>query len=141
MSIRVEPFHVWLRRFPRDSRELIRIDLYAYGSVSEVDVSDWRFVRLMSGRAAKLGVVAAADVPDVFEGELLWLRTSNRLIGYEFFMRTTSGGGGQVRNVIRYYTHMTTGAPSTSQLPEGLPAHNEPGANRSPRKHFNRDAL
>lgn len=132
MAIRIFPFHVWLRNFPRSRWDEIREELYDCGSVPEEVAGEWRFVRVMSGRAAKLGVVAQKDLPELLDWELLWLRSSRRSRTAEFHMRTTSGGGGVRKNVSRYFDSDIP--PFTTVMPEGLPAHDSPGWPRTLRK-------
>lgn len=132
MTIKIEPFHVWLRRFPRNQWEEIRINIYELGILPNESQDLWRFVRLVSGKSAKLGVVDAEKVPEVSEGELLWLNSCSRKGNPEFHMRTTSGGGGSQKVVVRYYCNDSS---FSTWLPEGLPPHNSPAYPRTPQKH------
>lgn len=121
MAIRIIQFHIWLRFFPRSKWKEIREELYETGSISSVDATNWRFVRVMSGAHAKIGVVHAKDVPHVNSDEILWLSRCYRFQQHDYFMRTTSGWAGKVSNVVRYYA-----GNSCSPILEGLPKEGEP---------------
>jgi hypothetical protein len=122
MPIKITPFHVWLRNFPKEDWVNIREDLYSSGLMPE-SADDWRLVRILSGSGAKLGAVKASDAPSVSEYEILWLDQCKRSANPDFYMKTTSGWAGKVRTVVRYYVS-TDGYCST--LPEGLPTSGAP---------------
>jgi len=122
MAIKIQIFHEWLKDYPKKDWSSIKEHLYSTGELPKNASGKFRLVRVMSGNGAKLGLVTAKDAPHINEGKILWLRTTRKLGKPHYFMRTTSGWAGNVRNIIRYYTEdYGFGLGHQSDLPEGLP--------------------
>ena len=122
MAIKILIFHEWLKRYPKKDWGLIKEQLYSTGELPINAQGRYRLVRVMSGNGAKIGLVSAKDAPHISETRILWLRTARKLGKPHYFMKTTSGWAGNVRNVIRYYTEDNgLGFGYQSDLPDGLP--------------------
>jgi hypothetical protein len=122
MAVKITIFHEWLRKYPKNDWGAIKDNLYTYGELPKDAKDKFRLVRVMSGKGAKIGLVAAKDAPHIGEDQILWLRTARKLGKPHYFMRATSGWAGKVRGIIRYYTEDGGfGMGHQSDLPDGLP--------------------
>ena len=122
MAIKIIPFQEWLRTYPKSDWKEIKDDLDVFGKLPEDAERKWRLVRVVSGSHAKVGVVKAKDIPHVTVDEILFLSRCRRSGDPDYFMKTTSGWAGNIKNVIRYYREDDGfGFGYTATLPDGLP--------------------
>jgi hypothetical protein len=122
MAIKIIPFQEWLRTYPKSDWKEIKDDLEVFGKLPEDAEGKWRLVRVVSGSHAKVGVVKAKDIPHVTVDEILFLSRCRRSGDPDYFMKTTSGWAGNIKNVIRYYREDDGfGCGYTATLPDGLP--------------------
>lgn len=127
MAVKIIQFHVWLRSYPKSEWTQIREDLYSVGRLPEDAEKKWRLVRIVSGSGAKLGVVKAEEASHIGFEEILWLSRCRRGQEHHYYMRTTSGWAGNVRNVIRYYREdYCFGGGTCSHILGGLPERGSP---------------